>query len=444
LFQKTGPINLIKDKYYYFEFRHKENSWRDHFHLFWKTPFHPQKTWKKIPSFYLFDYNCEVSCIAQNTLCDDGNPFTNDDKIDGNCNCLGTPCSGPDCDDPGAAYALFADCSPTNNLTPTKESSWESCSTSANPNPARSSSAHWILYNFSDIYKFQQSRVWNYNDSTQTNKGIRQVVVDYSMDGNTWTALGGTYNWPKASGTSDYAGFIGPNFNNIKARYILISALNNHGNITCTGLSKITFEAQICNPKDSPCDDGDPLTSYDKFDNNCNCKGVDINCGSDTLLLGKLTLQDTLFMAKKRVEAMSTVPNTKNISFTAGNSIVLLPGFEVKTQGVFVASIEDCIQQQFVANELRSTQSNQVSNKTLSLENDDNLKKVIFRLNESGQVKLQLRNSKGIEIVTLLEGYQENLGTQTKLIPTQKLKKGKYQIYLKINDIELIEDFEIF
>lgn len=444
LFQKTGPINLIKDKYYYFEFRHKENSWRDHFHLFWKTPFHPQKTWKKIPSFYLFDYNCEVSCIAQNTLCDDGNPFTNDDKIDGNCNCVGTPCSGPDCDDPGAAYTLFADCSPTNNLTPTKESSWESCSTSANPNPARSISAHWILYNFSDIYKFQQSRVWNYNDSTQTNKGIRQVVVDYSMDGNSWTALGGTYNWPKASGTSDYAGFIGPNFNNIKARYILISALNNHGNSSCTGLSKITFDAHICNPKDTPCDDGDPLTSYDKFDNNCNCKGVDINCGSDTLLLGKLTLQDTLFMAKKRVEAMSTVPNTQNISFTAGNSIVLLPGFEVKAQGVFLASIEDCIQQQFVANELRSTQSNQVSNKTLSLENDDNLKKVIFRLNEPGQVKLQLRNSKGIEIVTLLEGYQENLGTQTKLIPTQKLKKGKYQIYLKINDIELIEDFEIF
>ncbi len=439
--QNSGPIFMEKGKYYYFEFRHKQNTWRDHFNLFWKTPFHPQKTWKRIPEFYIYDYDCEVSCIAENTPCDDGNPFTNNDKIDANCNCVGTPCSGPDCDDLGAKYQLYEDCSPTNNLNPIEEATWQSCTAAPNPNPARSTSTHWIKYNFSDIYKFKNSRVWNYNVQNQTTKGFRQVVVDYSVDGTTWNALGGTYNWPQAPGVADYGGFIGPNFNDVKAKYILISALNNYGDPTCSGFAKITIDATMCNPKDTPCDDGDPLTSYDKFDNNCNCRGVDISCGTDTLLLGKFNLDDSLFAAKKRVEAASIVPNTQNISFTAGNSIVLLPGFEVKNQGVFSATIADCIQQQFITNELKT----QVNTKDFSIQDQDTaMKKIVFRLNEPGFVILKIRKNKGTEtVVTLMENYQENLGTQIKYVPTRKFEKGKYEVYLKINNNEISEFFEI-
>lgn len=447
IMQKSGPVLMEKGKYYYFEFRHKENTYRDHFHLFWKTPFYPQKTWKKIPDFYIFDYKCEVSCIAQNTLCDDGNPFTNNDKIDGNCNCVGTPCSGPNCDDLGARYQMYDDCSPTDNLNPLEEASWTSCATSPNPNPARSGSQHWIKYDFNDIYKFKEARVWNYNVAGQTAKGFRQVVVDYSVDGTTWTPLGGVYNWPQAPGLVDYSGFVGPNFNDSKAKYILISAINNHGDASCSGFSKVTFEAALCNPLDTPCDDGDPLTSYDKFDANCNCKGVDINCGSDTLALGKISLTDPLFAARKRIESNSLVPNTQNISFTAGNSIVLLPGFEVKNSAVFSAEIASCIQQQFAANEALGQKQIQEQNAMKGLSVDDeetvNTKKVIFRLNEPGDVLLQLKSEKGTVIVTLVEGFQENLGTQTKLIPTQKLKKGRYEIVLKINKNVISEYFEV-
>lgn len=446
ILQKSGPILMEKGKYYYFEFRHKESSWRDHFHLFWKTPFHPQKTWKKIPDFYVYDYNCEVSCIAQNTLCDDGNPFTNNDKIDGNCNCVGTPCSGPDCDDLGARYKLYADCSPTDNLNPIEEASWVSCATAPNPNPARSASQHWIKYDFNDIYKFKEARVWNYNVASQTTKGFQQVVVDYSIDGTTWQPLGGIYNWPQAPGLVDYSGFVGPNFNNSKAKYILISALNNHGDGTCSGFSKITFDATLCNPINTPCDDGDPLTSYDKFDGNCNCKGVDISCGTDTLALGKMSLTDSLFAAKKRIESISLIPTNKNISFTAGNSIVLLPGFEVKNAAVFSAEIESCIQQQFSANITLGMKQIQEQNamKGLSMdEENEKTKKVIYRLNEPGEVLLQLKSAKGNVIVTLVEGFQENLGTQTKLIPTQRLKKGRYEIMLKINKNVVSEFFDV-
>lgn len=437
--QNSGPLYLEKGKFYYFEFRHKDSNWRDYFRLSWKTPFHPQRVWKEVPSFYLYAYQCEVACIAANKPCDDGNPFTNNDKIDGNCNCVGTPCSGPDCDDLGARYKVYDDCSPTDNLNPSQEASWESCTTAANPNQARSGSPHWIRYSFDDIYKFGSTRVWNYNVSGQTNKGFRQVVVDYSLDGINWTALGGVYNWNQAPGQGDYSGFIGPNFNDVKAKYILVSALNNHGNGSCYGFSKITFNAQMCNPKDTPCDDGDPLTFYDKFDANCNCRGVDINCGSDSLLLTKTTLTDSLFASKKYLKSESIIPQTENISFTAGNSIVLLPGFEVKSSGVFMASIKDCIQQQFADNMAQEEVFSE-----LTIENQPNkLKRVIYRLSEPGKVRLELRSSEGKVLSVLVDYYIENLGTQIKLIPTQKLPAGTYTIYLKINGEEMIETFRV-
>ena len=440
--QNSGPLFLEKGKYYYYEFRHKESGYNDFFNLFWKTPFYSHKSWKKVPSFYLFDYNCEVSCIAENTPCNDGNPYTNNDHIDANCNCVGTPCSGPDCQDTEVSYQPYEDCTPTNTLTPAAEAAWETCNTAANPNAVRSSAGHWILYSFDDIYRFNDTRVWNYNVPNLTNKGFKNVVVDYSLDGNTWSSIGGTYTWPQAPGTTDYTGFTGPNLNNVKAKYILISALSNYGNTSCYGFSKITMDAQLCNPKDTPCDDGDPLTFYDKFDDNCNCRGVDINCSADTLALGTNAITDSLFQAKKTIQTQNKIDQYQNISFTAGNSIVLLPGFEVSTEGVFVAEIRDCIQAQFKTFALQPKISGSPSS-LVQESNDARIKKVIFRINEPGMVKLVLKNEKDELISTLIEGYQQNLGTQQKNIPTSKLQKGSYTIVLRINDTEVSEVFEV-
>jgi hypothetical protein len=448
ILQSSSPIYLEKGKYYYYEFRHKENTWRDHFNLFWKTPFYTHKDWKLVPSHYMFDYKCEVSCIALNTPCNDNNPFTNNDKINANCDCVGTPCSGPDCNDTAAKYQPYDDCKPTDNFLPLEEATWVSCSPTPNPNTARTGNSHWIKYSFSAVYKFGASRVWNYNVTGQTNKGFNQVAVDYSMDGVNWLPLGGNYTWPKAPALADYAGFVGPNFNDLKAKYILITSLSNHGDASCSGFSKITFDAKICNPKGTPCDDGDPLTSYDKFDDNCNCRGVDIHCGTDTLKLERISLATETFKAKKRIETTSTIPNTQNISFTAGNSIVLLPGFEVKTSGVFEAKIADCIQQQFMAIENEANARKAASSsQTESMIEDvptDNLKRIIFRLNKPGEVSLKLNDEKGQTLTTLIDlKYQENLGTQIKNLPVNRLKKGKYFIVLKIDQNEVSESFVI-
>lgn len=443
VFQNIGPLFMEKGKYYYFEFRHKESSWRDHFILYWKTPFHEIRQWKRVPNFYLFDYKCEISCIAQNTPCDDDNPFTNNDKIDNQCNCVGTPCSGPDCDDSAARYQTYDDCMPTDNLTTLKDGSWVSCTSTKNPNPnpARASNAHWIMYDFTDRYKFSTSRVWNYNIENETDKGFKTVTIDYSTNGTTWQALGSTYSWPKAQGLPDYSGFLGPNFNDVKARYILVSAIENWG-ASCSGLSKITFDAILCNPSGTPCNDNDPLTSYDKFDNNCNCKGVNINCGTDTLILAKETLADGAFKAKKRIEAQSLVPTTKDITFTAGNSIVLLPGFQVNSSAVFTADIADCIQAAFVENQKATapTDSSEFSTKDTKT---SKLKEIIFRINQPSYVKLSVKDTKDQLIVTLIDHYSESLGTQIKYLPTNKLAKGTYFVELELGEKKLRQEFVV-
>lgn len=428
--QNIPPIYMEKGKYYYFEFRHKENAFRDHFTLFWKTPFHEKRNWKRVPNYYLFDYKCEISCIAENTPCDDGNPFTNDDKINSQCECVGTPCSGLDCDDEAARYKNYDSCSPTDNIVPLVESSWVTCnSTIPNPNPARASNVNWIRYDLSDIHQLSTTRIWNYNISGETNKGFKNVRIDYSLDGISWQALGANYLWPQAPGTTDYSGFSGPNFNNIKARYILISAIDNWGG-SCYGFSKITFQAALCNPSGTACDDNDPLTSMDRFDANCNCRGIPINCTSDTLKLSNISLADGAFKAKKRIESESIIPLTKDVSFIAGNSIVLLPGFQVNNSAVFKANIEDCLQEAFKQNKRESMNLADTTILSTNSTKSANLKEIIFKLTKPSQVKLLLKDNNDKVVVSIVDHYIENIGTQTKFLPINKLAKGSYWIEL--------------
>lgn len=439
-FQNISPVILEKGKFYYYEFRHKENSYRDEFNLFWKTPFYESKEWKRVPSFYLYDYKCEISCIAANTPCNDGNPYTKNDKFNNNCQCVGTPCTGADCDDVSVSYQSYESCAATKNLLNSAEGSWVSCNTSANPNIARSALTKWIKYDFGDIYKFQGTRVWNYNVLNETNKGFKNVTVDYSTDGITWQALGTTYLWQQAPGASDYSGFAGPNMNDLKARYILISAIDTWGN-SCAGFSKITFDATLCSNVGTACDDKDPLTKHDQFDASCNCRGVNIDCATDTLKLLNLTLSEAAYKAKKEIRATSLVPNPKNITFTAGNDIVLLPGFNAAPNSIFSANIANCIQTAFTQNKI---ETNKASDSTATEFNakdtlNNKTKKIIFRLNKPAQVLLTVKDANEQVVVTIIDDYYQNLGTQTKFLPTNKLANGQYWVELK-TDKEVLRE----
>lgn len=439
--QSIAPIFLEKGKYYYYEIRHKENGWRDHFNLYWKTPFHEFKTWKRVSDFYLHDYKCEISCVPNNTPCNDGNAFTKNDKFL-NCECVGTPCSGPDCDDISAQYQKYDYCAPTQNITNTSDVAWVSCTTAPNPNSARGGQNHWIKYDFGSPYTFQGTRVWNYNVANETNKGFKTVYVDYSTDGTTWKQLGGVYTWPNAPGTAQYAGFLGPDFNNVKARYILITSTQNWGNATCAGLSKITFNATKCD-KSGSCDDGDPLTVYDKYDGNCNCKGVKLSCLEDSINTGPVSIIASPHKAKKAIVSEGTISPTQNIAFTAGKSIVLLPGFKVNGGATFSAKIEACLQAAFAQEQLVQKTDSTASEFGTELTEESDIRQIIFRLNKPGQVSLLLKDKEGKIVATLIDDYYQNLGTQIKYLPTARLSKGMYLIELTANETKISQQFRV-
>jgi hypothetical protein len=118
---------------------------------------------------------------------------------------------------------------------------WISCETFPNPNTNREA-GHWILYDFNQPYQLYSTKIWNTNDPATLANGVKDVVIDYSLDGNAWLEAG-VYEWGQATGKSYYEGFDGPDLGGIQARYLLITALSNWGG-PCYGLSEIQFEAE--------------------------------------------------------------------------------------------------------------------------------------------------------------------------------------------------------
>ena len=447
--QTISELHLEKGQYYYFEFRHKEGSWNDYFNLFWKTPFYEDDRWKRIPSFYLFDYECEVACIPQGTPCNDGDPFTTNDQMDANCNCVGTPCAGQDCDDPIGQFIASESCAATDNLDTRSETSWLSCQSMANPNPARGSS-RWIMYDFGEIHTFEETHVWNYNVPGETDRGFRNVVLDYSDDGINWTQFGGTYEWTQAPGDFDYQGINGPNFNETQARYILITSLTNWGDGSCHGLSKITFNASLCGPQGSACDDGNPLTINDMMDDNCQCTGTDVSnfhCSEDTLSLGAIAIDEMDYEAKMEVNSESTVSSSYNITFSAGDQIVLLPGFEVENTAQFSANIAECVEQSIREEILRTT-----SLKRRLRESHENdlfisdpgksrfpIKEIYYKLDKAADVRIEIQTIDGERVTTIVDRHHQYIGAYKKHVPTKKLTDPLYLIVMTIDGEKIVE-----
>lgn len=434
-FQSSGPLLLEKGKYYYFEFIHKENFSRDFFQLYWRTPFENSPQWRRIPGVYLFDYTCELACVPAGTPCDDGNPFTNVDQFNGNCECVGTPCQGADCADPRASYQPFANCLVTDNLVAQANEQWLSCQYAANPNPARSQLSHWIEYQFTQTQELGSSRIWNYNVPNETNKGFRQVWVDFSEDGATWKSLG-QFTWPEAPGQSDYAGFIGPDFQKRRVKKVLFTALNTHGDATCAGFGKMSWEATVCEPAGTPCDDQDPLTIRDQYDDQCACRGVPIDCRLDDIVFDRQPIDQPQIQAVQTISAQSSIAQGVSVAFTAGRSIVLLPGFEVASGGVFSAKIEACV---------RTAISQELQKGHLTMLQDTlaDYRQVIYQLPTSGPVTLQIRRENGELVQTLFQGIQAQAKTFIKLIPTQRLEAGEYIVLLKGGDWEVSQRFVV-
>jgi len=127
---------------------------------------------------------------------------------------------------------------------------WMSCEEAESPNMKRDA-GHWIMYDFGDQYSLHGSTIWNFNVPDSTNKGVQDIVIDYSNDGQNWTEVA-EYTVPEAPGSAFYQGTDGPDFEGIVARYVLISILNNYGDADCVGMSELRIDATIVTTTSAP------------------------------------------------------------------------------------------------------------------------------------------------------------------------------------------------
>ena len=160
--------------------------------------------------------------------------------------------------------------------------SWVSCQTTQSPNPIRGN-AHWILYEFDQNEYIDSCYVWNANRTGESGMGANQVIIDYSING-TWIELG-TYNFPRAPETDNYAGFLGPNLGGLELNKILITIVSTHDNTACASIAEMQFRIDsdacygivdicgVCNGSGEPTwfqdSDGDGLGNINATVNSC-------------------------------------------------------------------------------------------------------------------------------------------------------------------------------
>jgi len=111
-------------------------------------------------------------------------------------------------------------------------------STSGGPEPT------WIRYEFDKMYKLYEMWVWNFNgEGLLTLHGLKEVTIEYSTDGDTWTELSGVGEFAQAPGSNGYAHDTPVAFGGAAAKYVRITVVSNHSNgiIDQHGLSEVRF-----------------------------------------------------------------------------------------------------------------------------------------------------------------------------------------------------------
>ncbi|MEM8585929.1 MAG: discoidin domain-containing protein, partial [Bacteroidota bacterium] len=132
------------------------------------------------------------------------------------------------------------------------ENTWASCSASENPKSEYGQS-HWIQYDLGFERRLSKSWIWNTNDPNELDQGFKDVHIDYSLDGQSWTYWG-QMTFPQGTGTAVYGGFPGPDLVGIQARHILITAIDNYGDPSCYGLAEVKFNLLPSPPGSTPDD----------------------------------------------------------------------------------------------------------------------------------------------------------------------------------------------
>jgi hypothetical protein len=102
----------------------------------------------------------------------------------------------------------------------------------------------WIQYEFTDVYKLHQMWVWNQNQSSELTNGLgaKDVTVEYSIDGKTWTTLAGVPEFAQATAEPNYVHNTTVEFGGVQAKYVKLTINSNWANTNKqSGLSEVRF-----------------------------------------------------------------------------------------------------------------------------------------------------------------------------------------------------------
>ncbi|MFC1677819.1 hypothetical protein ACFL3G_12260, partial [Planctomycetota bacterium] len=113
----------------------------------------------------------------------------------------------------------------------------------SNPNPGSEAGAAWIKYEFDKVYDINDMWLWNYNEAGSSDSGLRNVSVEYSTDGISYTKLGDS-EFAQADGIDNMQHNFGVDFGDASAKYVVITAKSSDGNWggSYYGLSEVRFD----------------------------------------------------------------------------------------------------------------------------------------------------------------------------------------------------------
>jgi F5/8 type C domain/Carbohydrate binding domain len=100
----------------------------------------------------------------------------------------------------------------------------------------------YIQFEFDRIYKLHEMLVWNYNAEFEPilGFGLKDVTVEYSVDGTEWTLLGDV-ELAQATAGDDYAANSTVDFSGAAVRYVRLTVNSGWGMLGQYGLSEVRF-----------------------------------------------------------------------------------------------------------------------------------------------------------------------------------------------------------
>jgi hypothetical protein len=116
----------------------------------------------------------------------------------------------------------------------------------------------WIQYEFDTAYKLHEMLVWNSNQNIESfiGFGVKEAVIETSVDGNVWTQVEGVPAFARAPGQDAYEANTTVDLSGIVARYVKISPQSAYGFTGQNGLSEVRFLAIPNDPRELTPADG--------------------------------------------------------------------------------------------------------------------------------------------------------------------------------------------